>query len=166
LGLSLFSACCGAYTIFAAARLSFTLINQSGSSDGRIAREKADIIEKSTIKIIIRNEMNKKFLVYVVALCIDLSACSGENSETYQVKSVFVNDCIKQESSTRPTEQAGSYCNCVADAVFSNSDISDETKNLMPTLSDKGSKLYQQNDVAMVRGALMSCYTTNFYKKK
>lgn len=110
--------------------------------------------------------MNKKNLVVILALCIGLSACSGENSDTSRVKPVFVNNCIKQESSTRPAEQANSYCNCVADAVFSNSDISDETKNLMPTLSDKESKLYKQNDVALVRGALMSCYTTNFYKKK
>ncbi|MGJ0485575.1 MAG: hypothetical protein ACR65R_13755 [Methylomicrobium sp.] len=110
--------------------------------------------------------MNKRTLVFILTLCSGLSACSGEKSETHQVKSVFVNNCIKQESSTRPTEQANSYCDCVADAVFSNSNISDETKNLMPTLSDKDSKLYKQNDVAMVRGALMSCYTTNFYKKK
>jgi len=110
--------------------------------------------------------MNKKILVFIAALCIDLSACSAENSDTYKVKSAFINNCIKQESSTRPTEQANSYCNCVADKVFSDSDISDETKNLMSTMSDKGSKLYQQNDVAMVRGALMSCYTSNFYKKK
>jgi hypothetical protein len=104
--------------------------------------------------------------VFILALCISASACSGKSSDTDKVKSVFVNSCIKQESSTRPTEQANSYCHCVADAVFGNSDISDETKNLMPTLSDKNSKLYQQNDVALVRGALMSCYTTNFYKKK
>jgi hypothetical protein len=110
--------------------------------------------------------MNKKFLVFIVALCLDLSACGEENSDTYKVKPVFVNNCIKQESSTRPTEQADSYCNCVADAVFSNSDISDETKNLMPTMSDQDGKLYKQNDIAKVRGALMSCYTANFYKKK
>lgn len=110
--------------------------------------------------------MNKITLVSLAAICIALSACSGENSDTYKVKSVSVNNCIKQESSTRPAEQASAYCNCVADSVFSNRDISDETKNLMPTLSDKNSKLYQQNDVAMVRGALMSCYTINFYKKK
>ncbi|MBL1265084.1 hypothetical protein [Candidatus Methylomicrobium oryzae] len=110
--------------------------------------------------------MNKKNLVFIAVLCIDLSACTGENRDTYQVKPVFVNSCINQESSTRPAEQANSYCNCVADAVFSNSDISDETKKLMPTLSDKESQLYRQNDVALVRGALMSCYTSNFYKKK
>lgn len=110
--------------------------------------------------------MNKRTLVFILVLCSGLSACSGENSETAKVKPVFVNSCIKQESSARPTEQANSYCNCVADAVFSNNEISDETKNLMPTLSDKEGKLYKQNDIAMVRGALMSCYTSNFYKKK
>ncbi len=110
--------------------------------------------------------MNKKFLVFIAALCIDLSACSGENSGGNKVKPVFVNSCIKQESTTRSTEQASSYCNCVADAVFGNSDISDETKNLMPTMNDKDSKLYKQNDAPAVRGALMSCYTANFYKKK
>jgi hypothetical protein len=110
--------------------------------------------------------MNKKNLVLIAALCIDLAACSGENRDTYPAKSVFVNSCIQQESSTRPIEQANSYCNCVADAVFSHSDISDETKKLMPTLNDKESKIYQQTDIVLVRGALMSCYTTNFYKKK
>lgn len=109
--------------------------------------------------------MNNKGLVFIAALCINLSACSGEKSDKYQVKSAFINNCIKQESSTRSTDQASSYCNCVADEVFSNSDISDETKSLMSTMSDKNSKLYQQKDVAKVRGALMSCYTSNFYKK-
>lgn len=110
--------------------------------------------------------MNKKILVFIATLCIALSACSGENGNTYMAKPVFVDGCIKQESVTRSTEQASAYCNCVADAVFGNGDISDETKNLMPTMNDKNSKLYQQNDAPMVRGALMSCYTANFYKKK
>ncbi len=110
--------------------------------------------------------MTKKIFVIIAALCLDLSACSGEKNNNDMVKSTFIDSCIKQESSTRPTEQANTYCNCVADDVFSNSDISDETKNLMPTISDKNSKLYQQNDIAKVRGALMSCYTANFYKKK
>jgi hypothetical protein len=114
----------------------------------------------------IRNKMNKKNLVFIAALCIGLSACSKGNGDTYQAKPIFVNSCIEQERSARPMEQASAYCNCVADAVFSNSDISGETKNLMPTLSDKESKLYRQSDIALVRGALMSCYTSNFYKKK
>ncbi|MGJ0492626.1 hypothetical protein [Methylobacter sp.] len=109
--------------------------------------------------------MNKKILVFVASVFIGLSACSGEKGDEYKVKSAFINSCIKQESSARPAEQAQSYCNCVADAVFSNRDISAETKNLMPTMNDKDGKLYKQNDVAMVRGALMSCYTTKFYKK-
>lgn len=63
-------------------------------------------------------------------------------------------------------DQASAYCNCVADEVFGDGDISDETKNLMPTLSDKGSRIYQREDIKLVRGALMSCYIKNFYKKK
>lgn len=113
----------------------------------------------------LRNEMNNKVLVFIAALCINLSACSGEKSGSDQIKSAFINSCIKQESATRSTDQASSYCNCVADEVFSNRDISAETKSLMSTMADKNSKLYKQNDVAMVRGALMSCYTSNFYKK-
>lgn len=109
--------------------------------------------------------MNKKILMFIVALCIGLSACSGEKGNEYQVKSAFINNCIKQESAARPAEQAKSYCDCAADAVFSNRNISEETKNLMPTMSDKNSKLYKQNDIATVRGLLMSCYTTKFYKK-
>jgi hypothetical protein len=111
------------------------------------------------------NKKNKKILVFIAYFCIGLSACSGEKGEAYQVKSAFIGSCIKQESATRPEEQAKSYCNCVADSVFSNSNISDETKKLMSTMNDKDSKLYKQNDIAMVRGALMSCYTDKFYKK-
>jgi hypothetical protein len=110
--------------------------------------------------------MNKKILAVIASLCLNLSACGGEKDDEYTVKSTFINSCIKQESSSRPEDQAKSYCDCVADSVFSNRDISDETKKLMPTMSDKDSKLYKQNDAAMVRGALMSCYTANFYKKK
>jgi hypothetical protein len=109
--------------------------------------------------------MNKKILVLIAALCFGLSACSGEKDNGYPVKSAFINNCIKQESSTRSAEQAKSYCDCAADSVFSNSDISDETKNLMSTMSDKNSKLYKQNDIATVKGLLMSCYTKKFYKK-
>jgi hypothetical protein len=109
--------------------------------------------------------MNKKILLFVAALCINLSACSGEKSDKDKVKLAFTSSCIQQESSTRSTDQASSYCNCVADEVFSNGDISDKTKSLMFTMSDKNSELYKQDDVAMVRGALMSCYTSNFYKK-
>lgn len=108
--------------------------------------------------------MNKKILV-IIAACINLSACGGEKGDEYKLKSAFINNCITQESSTRSAEQAKSYCNCAADSVFSNRDISDETKKLMPTMNDKDSKLYKQNDVAMVKGALMSCYTSKFYKK-
>lgn len=109
--------------------------------------------------------MNNKILVLIAALCLGLSACSGEKGNGYPVKSAFINNCIKQESSTRSAEQAKSYCDCAADSVFSNSDISDETKNLMSTMSDKNSKLYKQNDIATVKGLLMSCYTKKFYKK-
>ncbi len=109
--------------------------------------------------------MDKKFLVLTAALSIGLSACSGEKDKNYQVKSAFINNCIKQESSTRSVEQAKSYCDCAADAVFNNRNISDETKNLMPTINDKGSKIYKQSDIATVRGLLMSCYTAKFYKK-
>lgn len=109
--------------------------------------------------------MDKKILMFTAALFIGLSACSGEKENNYQVKSAFINNCIKQESSTRSAEQAKSYCDCAADAVFNNRNISDETKNLMPTMGDKSSKLYKQNDIAMVKGLLMSCYTTKFYKK-
>ncbi|WAK03211.1 hypothetical protein [Methylobacter sp. YRD-M1] len=110
--------------------------------------------------------MNKKILAVTASLCIGLWACSGEKGDEYKVKSAFINSCVKQESSSRSEEQAKSYCDCVADSVFSNRDISDETKQLMPAMSDKNSKLYKQDDIAMVRGALMSCYTANFYKKK
>ncbi|TAN67960.1 MAG: hypothetical protein EPN17_10115 [Methylobacter sp.] len=109
--------------------------------------------------------MNKKILVFIAALCTGLSACSGDKGNEYQVKPAFINNCIKQESAARSAEQAKSYCDCAADAVFSNSHISDETKKLMPTISDKNSKLYSQDDIATVRGLLMSCYTKKFYKK-
>ncbi|HEY8157212.1 MAG TPA: hypothetical protein VIF10_00785 [Methylobacter sp.] len=109
--------------------------------------------------------MNKKILMFIAVLCLGLLACSAEKENGYQVKSVFINNCIKQESATRSAEQAKSYCDCAADSVFSNSNISDETKNLMPTMSDKNSKLYKQSDIATVRGLLMSCYTKKFYKK-
>ncbi|MDP1771415.1 MAG: hypothetical protein Q8L15_03960 [Methylobacter sp.] len=109
--------------------------------------------------------MNKKILMSIAALCLGLSACSGEKGNGIQVKSAFVNNCITQESSTRSAEQAKSYCDCAADSVFGNSSISDETKNLMPTISDKDSKIYKQSDIATVKGLLMSCYTKKFYKK-
>lgn len=109
--------------------------------------------------------MNKNILMFIAALCLGLSACGGEKGNEYQVKSAFINNCIKQESSTRSVEQAKSYCDCAADAVFSNSNISDDTKNLMPTMSDKNSKLYKQTDIGTVKGLLMSCYTKKFYKK-
>jgi hypothetical protein len=109
--------------------------------------------------------MNKKNLVFIAALCIGLSACSGEKDSESLVKSAFINTCITQESSTRSAEQAKSYCDCAADSVFSNTNISDDTKNLMPTMSDKESKIYKQSDIATVRGLLMSCYTKKFYKK-
>jgi hypothetical protein len=111
-------------------------------------------------------KMNKKILVFLAALCIGLSACGGGNGQATGAKSVFVNGCVQQESATRSMDQASAYCNCVADEVFGDGDISDETKNLMPTLSDKGSRIYQRDDITLVRGALMSCYTKNFYKKK
>jgi len=109
--------------------------------------------------------MNKKTSVFIAALCIGLSACSAEKGNEYKVKSAFIDNCIKQESSTRPVDQAKSYCDCAADKVFSNNDISDETKNLMLTMSDKDNKLYKQHDAAKVKGLLMSCYTAKFYKK-
>ena len=109
--------------------------------------------------------MNNKFFVLLVVLCIDLSACTENKGNEENVKSAFIGNCIKQESSARPADQAKSYCECAADKVFSNSNISNETKNLMPTINDKDSKLYQQEDVAMVKGSLMSCYTAKFYKK-
>jgi len=109
--------------------------------------------------------MNKKILVFIAALYFGLSACSGEKDNGYPVKSAFINNCIKQESSTRSVEQAKSYCDCTADSVFSNSNVSDETKNLMPTMSDKSSKIHKQSDIATVRGLLMACYTKKFYKK-
>lgn len=110
--------------------------------------------------------MNHKNLAFIAVISLAVSACGGENSAANKVKPVFVNSCIQQESATRSAEQAGAYCNCVADAVFGNSDISDETKNLMPGMNDKESLLYKQADAPLVRGALMSCYTANFYKKK
>ncbi len=109
--------------------------------------------------------MNKKILVFIAALCVGLSACSGEKGNGNLVKSAYINSCITQESSTRSAEQAKSYCDCAADSVFSNSSISDETKNLMPTISDKDSKIYKQSDIATVKGLLMACYTKKFYKK-
>lgn len=109
--------------------------------------------------------MNKKFLVFTAVLCSGLSACGGDKSNEQMAKSAFLNSCIQQESSTRSVEKAKSYCECSADAIFSNKDISEETKNLMPTMNDKNSKLYEQKDAAMVKGSLMSCYTAKFYKK-
>lgn len=109
--------------------------------------------------------MNKKMSVFIAALCLGLSACSGEKANQLPVKSAYLNSCIKQESSTRSMAQAQSYCECAADSVFSNSNISDETKSLMPTLSDPHSKIHQQQDISTVRGLLMSCYTKKFYKK-
>jgi hypothetical protein len=75
-----------------------------------------------------RNKMNKKILVFIAVLCFGLSACSDEKTNGYSVKSAFVNNCVKQESSARSAEQAKSYCDCAADAVFNNRNISDETK--------------------------------------
>ncbi|MGZ4970363.1 MAG: hypothetical protein ACXV7H_12655 [Methylobacter sp.] len=112
-----------------------------------------------------KKNMNQKILVFIAVSCIGLSACSGKKDNQYQVKTAFINSCIKQESSARSVEQATSYCNCAADAVFSNSNISDETKNLMPTISDKSGKIHQQNDISTVKGLLMACYTKKFYKK-
>ena len=109
--------------------------------------------------------MNNKVLVLIAALCINLSACGGNKSNENTAKLAFINNCVKQESSTRAVEQAKSYCDCAADAVFSNGGISDETKKLMPTISDKASKIHTQQDIATVRGLLMSCYTRKFYKK-
>ena len=109
--------------------------------------------------------MNNKLLVVIASLCIVLTACSNGKSNEDKIKSAFLDSCTKQQSSTRPAEQAESYCNCVADSVFSNSDISNETKKLMTAMSDKDSKLYQQSDAKLVRGAIMSCYTAKFYKK-
>lgn len=111
--------------------------------------------------------MNKKTLMSTAILCAGLSACGGDKSsdQMAMAKSAFINNCIKQESSTRPVEQAKSYCDCSADAIFSNKDISNETKNLMPTINDKDSKLYEQKDATKVKGSLMSCYTAKFYKK-
>ncbi|MGZ5050154.1 MAG: hypothetical protein ACXWF8_09095 [Methylobacter sp.] len=109
---------------------------------------------------------NNKILVFtVLLLCCGLAACDGKKDNEYQVKSAFIGSCIQQESSTRSLEQAKSYCDCAADAVFSNRNISEETKKLMPTMNDKNSRLYQQSDAAMVKGAMMSCYTAKFYKK-
>lgn len=108
--------------------------------------------------------MNKKFAT-IASLCVGLSACGGEKGEEYQIKSAFIEYCVKQESVSRSEDQARSYCNCVADSVFGNEDISTETKKLMPTMQDKDSQLYKQSDAAKVRGALMSCYTAKFYKK-
>jgi hypothetical protein len=106
--------------------------------------------------------MNKKILV---VLCLGLTACGSESSNEYKVKSAFLDTCIRQESSTRPADQAKAYCGCAADKVFSSSDISEDTKNLMLTMNDKDSRLYQQSDAAKVKGLLMSCYTAKFYKK-
>jgi hypothetical protein len=111
-------------------------------------------------------KMNKQILGFLTVLFVGLAGCSGGNGEAAGVKSVFVNGCVQQESAARSADQAAAYCNCVADEVFGDGDISDETKNLMPTLSDKGSRIYQREDITLVRGALMSCYTKNFYKKK
>lgn len=109
--------------------------------------------------------MNKTIML-ITAFCLGLSACgSKDKPETNQAKSAFLNSCIKQESSSRPVEQAESYCDCVADSVFSNSDISDATKKLMSTINDKEGPLYKQSDATKVRGALMACYTSKFYKK-
>lgn len=109
--------------------------------------------------------MKKKTLVFITAFCLGLAACSGEKDNGNLAKSAYINSCITQESSTRSAEQAKSYCDCAADSVFSNRDISDQTKNLMPTMSDKDSKINKQSDIATVRGLLMACYTKKFYKK-
>jgi hypothetical protein len=109
--------------------------------------------------------MNKKILVFIAALCINLSACGGNKGNEEKVKSAFINSCISQESSARPADQAKAYCNCAADKVFSNANISDQTKSLMITMNDKDSQLYKQSDAATVKGSLMSCYTAKFYKK-
>jgi hypothetical protein len=110
--------------------------------------------------------MNKQILGFLTLLFIGLAGCGGGNGESAGAKAVFVNSCVVQESATRAMDQASAYCNCVADEVFGDGDISEETKNLMSTLSDKGSRIYQRDDITLVRGALMSCYTKNFYKKK
>ncbi|CCE24925.1 hypothetical protein [Methylotuvimicrobium alcaliphilum] len=112
--------------------------------------------------------MSKNKSVIMAVWAVALSACGGggEDSGMSQVKSAFLDSCIQKEGRARPVEQARSYCNCVTDSVFGNRDISDETKRLMFTMSDKDSQLYKKDDAAMVRGALMACYTSNFYKKK
>ena len=110
--------------------------------------------------------MNKQILGFLTVLFIGLAGCGRGSGEASGVKAVFVNGCVQQESAARSMDQASAYCDCVADEVFSDGDISDETKNLMPTLSDKDSLIYQRDDMTLVRGALMSCYTKNFYKKK
>ncbi|MGD7035334.1 hypothetical protein [Methylotuvimicrobium buryatense] len=112
--------------------------------------------------------MSKNKSVIMAVWAVALSACGGggEDSGMSQVKSAFLDSCIQKEGRARPVEQARSYCNCVADSVFGNRDIFDETKRLMFTMSDKDSQLYKQDDASMVRGALMACYTSNFYKKK
>lgn len=108
--------------------------------------------------------MNTKSLVAML-LCIGLSACAKEKGEQHQLKSAFLDSCVKQESASRDEKKAKSYCDCVADSVFSNREISATTKQLMPTMNDKNSDLYKQQDASKVRGALMGCYTSNFYKK-
>lgn len=108
---------------------------------------------------------NNNKLIFAAFLCCGLAACDAKKDNEHQVKSAFIGSCIQQESSTRSLEQAKSYCDCAADAVFGNRNISEETKKLMPTMNDKNSKLYQQSDAAMVKGAMMSCYTAKFYKK-
>ncbi len=104
-----------------------------------------------------------KTFVLTAILFFGLTACSNENNQ--QVKLAYLNSCIQQESASRSAEQAKSYCDCAADSVFNNRSISEETKKLMPTINDKSSKIYQQSDIATVRGLLMSCYTAKFYKK-
>jgi hypothetical protein len=111
-------------------------------------------------------KMKKQILGFLTVLFVGLAGCGGGNGKASGAKAVFVNGCVQQEGASRPMDQASAYCNCVADEVFGDGDISDETKNLMPTLSDKGSRIYQREDITLVRGALMSCYTKNFYKKK
>ncbi|MGZ5055430.1 MAG: hypothetical protein ACXWAT_10885 [Methylobacter sp.] len=109
--------------------------------------------------------MNNKNLLFIVALSVYLSACGGDKGNEAKVKSAFINHCISQESSTRPADQAKAYCDCAADKVFNNANISAQTKNLMPTINDKDTQVYQQSDAALVKGSLMSCYTAKFYKK-
>lgn len=110
--------------------------------------------------------MNKVLLAVLTVLNIGLTSCSESANQSTGDKAIYLNACVAQESATRSIDQAKDYCSCVADEVFGNGAISDQTKKMMPTLNDKSSPIYQQVDIAQVRGTLMSCYTKNFYKKK